>query len=183
MNGWKRSGRGARTRLVTTLDAQEAAVLRGLVEGIRELLGARTAEQPDDELAVLTGMATGPTTRPEDRVLARLLPDFTTEDTDLASALRSLHEPALIDAKQEAVTVVLETLPESGGRVELSPTQADAWLAALNDVRLALGTTLDVSEDMPDQLAPDDPRGPHLDVYQWLTFVQDALVQGRMQVR
>jgi len=165
------------------MDAQEAAVLRGLVDEVRQMLGARTAQHPADELTVLTGMHTGPSTRPDDRVLARLLPDFTTEDADLAAALRSLHEPALIDAKQEAVSVVLDTLPESGGRIELTAGQADAWLAALNDVRLALGTALDVSEDMPDQLAADDPRGPHLSVYQWLTFVQDALVQGRMQVR
>ena len=31
------------------------------------------------------GMRTGPSTRPDDRVLARLLPDFTTDDADLAA--------------------------------------------------------------------------------------------------
>ena len=91
-------------------------------------------------------------------MLARLLPDFTTEDADLAAGLRSLHEPALIEAKDAAASTVLETLPEAGGKIELTPEQADAWLAALNDVRLALGTALDVSEDMPDELPPDDPR-------------------------
>jgi hypothetical protein len=132
---------------------------------------------------VLTGIRTGPSTRPDDRVLARLLPDFTTEDADLAAGLRSLHEPALIEAKDAAASVVLETLPESGGRVELTPDQADAWLAALNDVRLALGTALDVNEDMPEELPADDPRAAHIGVYQWLTFVQDALVQTRMHIR
>jgi hypothetical protein len=78
---------------------------------------------------------------------------------------------------------VLATLPADGGKIELTPEQADAWLAALNDVRLALGTALDVSEDMPDELPPDDPRAAHLGVYHWLTFVQDALVQTRMQIR
>ena len=61
-------------------------------------------------------MRTGPSTRPDDRVLARLLPDFTTEDPDLAAGLRSLHEPELIEAKDNAAALVLETLPESGGR-------------------------------------------------------------------
>ena len=56
------------------------------------------------------------------------------------------------------------------------------WLAALNDVRLALGTALDVTEDMPDDVDPDDPRAAHLGVYHWLTFVQDGLVQARMRV-
>lgn len=183
MNGWRRSGRGARLRLVASLEAQEAAVLRGLVGEIRQMLAARTGENPSDELTVLTGLRTGPSAKPDDRVLARLLPDFSTEDTDLAAGLRSLHEPALIEAKDSAASVVLDTLPESGGRVELTPDQADAWLTALNDVRLALGTALDVSEDMPEELPPDDPRSAHIGVYHWLTFMQDALVQSRMQVR
>jgi hypothetical protein len=184
VNGWKRSGRGSKIRLVASLEAQEAAVLRGLVGEVRQMLAGRTDDNPADELAVLTGIRTGPSTRPDDRVLARLLPDFTTEDADLAAGLRSLHEPALIEAKDSAATVLLDTLPESGGRIELTPEQADAWLAALNDVRLALGTALDVSEDMTDEdLPPDDPRAAHIGVYQWLTFVQDALVQTRMQVR
>jgi hypothetical protein len=183
MNGWKKAGRGGKVRLVATLEAQEAAVLRGLIGEVRQMLSGRTEDNPADELAVLTGMRTGPSTRPDDRVLARLLPDFTTDDADLAAGLRSLHEPELIEAKNAATAVVLETMPESGGRVELSPDQADSWLAALNDVRLALGTALDVSEDMPEEFGPDDPRSAHLGVYHWLTFVQDSLVQARMQVR
>lgn len=183
MNGWKKAGRGSKVRLVASLEAQEAAVLRGLVDEVRQMLAGRTDDNPADELAVITGIRTGPSTRPDDRVLARLLPDFTTEDADLAAGLRSLHEPALIDAKNAAASVLLETLPESGGRIELSPDQADAWLTTLNDVRLALGTALDVSEDMPEELPADDPRASHLGVYHWLTFVQDALVQSRMLVR
>ncbi len=180
MNGWKRSGRGGRVRFVAALDAQEVSVLRGLVGEVRRMLGARTADHPHDELAELTGLHTGPSTRPDDPVLARLLPDFSTDDAQLAGALRSLHEPELIAAKDGAAAVVLDTLPPAGGRVELSPAQADAWLAALNDVRLALGTALDVSEDMPEELPDDDPRAAHLGVYHWLTFVQDGLAQARM---
>jgi hypothetical protein len=181
VDGWKRAGRGGRVRYVARLDPQEAAVLRGLVEEVRAMLGARADTQPVDELSTLTGIRTGPTTRPADPVLARLLPDFATDDAELSGALRSLHEPELIAAKDAAAAVVLDTLPEAGGRVELTAEQADAWLAALNDVRLALGTALDVSEDMPEVLPDDDPRAGHLSVYHWLTFVQDALVQIRMR--
>jgi Domain of unknown function (DUF2017) len=183
MNGWKRSGRGAKAKLSASLDGQEVALLRNLIAEVRQMLDGRSDDTPADELSVLTGIRTGPTSRPDDRVLARLLPDFTTEDPELAAGLRSLHEPALIEAKNAAAATVLETLPADGGKVELTPEQADAWLAALNDVRLALGTALDVSEDMPDELPPEDPRAPHLGVYHWLTFVQDALVQSRMQIR
>src|SRR5690349_25116470 len=83
VHGWKRAGRGGRARLVATLDRQEAAVLRGLVEEVRRMLDARTQAHPRDELAELTGLVTGPSTRPEDPVLARLLPDFSTDDTRL----------------------------------------------------------------------------------------------------
>ena len=179
MNGWRRAGRGTRARLVATLDRQEAAVLRGLVEEVLRMLGARTDQHPHDELAELTGLTTGPSTKPDDPVLARLLPDFSTDDAVLSGALRELHEPELIAAKNDAAAVVLTTLPAAGGRVELTAPQADAWLAALNDVRLALGTALDVSEDMPEELPADDPRAGHLGVYHWLTFVQDGLVQSR----
>jgi Domain of unknown function (DUF2017) len=182
VNGWKKAGRGVKARAVGLFDEQEASVLRGLLSEVRGMLAGRSSENPADELAVLTGMRTGPSTRPSDRVLARLLPDFTMEDADLAAGLRSLHEPELIEAKDAAAAEVLETLPSGGGRIELTAEQADVWLAALNDVRLALGTALDVSEQTTPDVEPDDPRGAHLGIYQWLTFVQDALVQVRMRM-
>ena len=74
--------------------------------------------------------------------------------------------------------MVLQTVPAEGGKVVLTPEQADAWLAALNDVRLALGTNLGIDADTPDELEPGDPRAPHLDVYHWLTWMQDSLVQA-----
>jgi Domain of unknown function (DUF2017) len=165
------------------MDRQEAAVLRGLVTQIDEILRARAAQAPRDELAELTGIRTGPSVPPEDPILSRLLPDFYRLDTgasdadaNAAAALRSLHEPELVDLKTGVAGVVLETCPASGGSIRLTAEQADAWVSALNDVRLALGTALDVTEDMPEDLPPDDPRGPHLGVYQWLTWVQESLV-------
>jgi hypothetical protein len=179
VNGWRRHGRGARLRITGVFDPQEAALLRGLVDQVLSLLRARGEAVPEDELAALTGIRTGHSTAPDDPVLARLLPDFHREDSGMASMLRSVREPELIEAKTEAATVVLGTCPTGGGRAELTVEQADAWLASLNDVRLALGTTLGVTEDMPDEMPEDESEAAHLTVYQWLTFVQDALVQTR----
>lgn len=182
MKSWKRKG----ARVVAGFERQEAEVLRGLVGQIEHLLTARAEATPQDELAELTGIKTGPSAAPDDPVLARLLPDFhrldgegaRERDGDSAAALRSLHEPELIDAKLGVATVVLETLAPGGGEVRLSLEQADAWVSAVNDVRLALGTALDVSEDMPEELPDSDPRAPHLGVYHWLTFVQESLVEA-----
>jgi uncharacterized protein DUF2017 len=172
MNGWKRS----KDRLVAVLQRNEAILVRGLVTQIREILAARLAESPVDELSSITGIRTGPSTPPGDRVLARLLPEFNQDDPALAGGLRSLHEPELIDAKNEAAAVLLRTCPPDGGEVRLTRAEAEAWLAAVQDVRLALGTVLDVTEDMPDELPDSDPRSPHLGAYEWLTNMQDSLV-------
>lgn len=182
MNPWRRKG----SSIVGELDRQEAAVLRGLVSQIDDMLKARAAEAPVDELTELTGIRTGPSTSPDDPILSRLLPDFhrmdadapSRADLDSAAALRSLHEPELLDIKTGVAGVVLSTCPDSGGWIKLSLEQAESWLSALNDVRLALGTALDVTEDMPDELPPDDPRAPHLGVYHWLTWMQESLIHA-----
>ncbi|MCP2262391.1 protein of unknown function (DUF2017) [Streptoalloteichus tenebrarius] len=188
MEAWKRHG----AQIVGVLDRQEAALVRGMVGQIKDMLDARVAEQPEDELAALTGIRTGHSSPPEDPILARLLPDFhrvdldehgelppsAAADMDAAAAMRSLHEPELLDRKTGVAAVVLRTCPPDGGVARLSEEEAEAWLTAINDVRLALGTALQITEDTPDVLPEDDPRGPHYGVYQWLTWVQESLVQA-----
>lgn len=166
--------------MVATLDHREAGLLRALVRQVLDMLVERRGAAPEDALVELTGIRTGPSQPPEDQVLARLLPDFHRDDAELAGALRSLREPELIDAKSHAAGVVLATCPEDGGRIELDVDQADLWLSALNDVRLALGTTIGVTADVPEIPPEDEALAAHLGVYQWLTFVQDALVQARV---
>ncbi|MBM9839569.1 DUF2017 domain-containing protein [Rhodococcus hoagii] len=190
MRTWTRKNSLGGLKLRSEMDAHEAAVLRSLVTSVSGLLEERAASAPTDELAALTGLRTGNTETPSDEVLARLLPDFQRPDPDKAdsgddtergnvnSALRSLHEPDIIDDKLAAGSVILQTVPAEGGKVVLTPEQADAWLAGLNDVRLALGTNLGIDSDTPDEVDPDDPRAPHYDVYHWLTWMQDSLVQA-----
>lgn len=187
---WSRKNSLGGVKVRSEMDAHEATVLRSLVASVLGLLEQRAASSPEDELAALTGIRTGNTAPPDEAVLARLLPNFhrpgadapgddarAEDKADLNGALRGLHEPEIIDAKLAAGSVVLDTVPEQGGKVLLTPEQADAWLAALNDVRLALGTNLGIDADTPDELDPADPRAPHLDIYHWLTWMQDSLVQ------
>ncbi|MGJ7907289.1 DUF2017 domain-containing protein [Actinopolyspora sp. H202] len=184
MQDWTRDN----GRLVTELEPNEAAVIRGLVGEIRDMLTARADQAPQDELAELTGMRAGPSTPPEESVLARLLPDFIrperdsfepeAESSDTAGALRSLHEPELIEHKSGVAATVLDTCPERGGGVSLTEDQADSWLSALNDVRLALGTALGVSEEVPEDPPEDQLQREHYYVYQWLTWVQESLIQA-----
>ncbi|KZF02929.1 hypothetical protein A2J03_27965 [Rhodococcus sp. EPR-157] len=184
MRTWSRKNSLSGVKIRSEMDAREATVLRSLVEPVVGLLRDRAAGAPTDELAAMTGLRTGHSTPPEDAALARLLPDFhrhePSDDADTANlngALRGLHEPEIIDEKVRSSRVMLDTLPASGGKIALTPEQAVARLMGLNDVRLALGTTLGIDADTPDVLDEGDPRAPHLDVYHWLTWMQDSLVQ------
>ncbi len=78
---------------------------------------------------------------------------------------------------------MLDTLPENGGRFELTEEGANAWIAAVNDIRLSLGVMLDVGPEGPDRLPADHPLAAHLDVYQWLTVLQEYLVLVLMGAR
>ena len=54
-------------------------------------------------------------------------------------------------------------------------------LQALTDIRLVLGTRLDVTEDPAEmwaRMTPDDPRGALLAVYDWLGWLQESIVRA-----
>lgn len=185
MRTWSRKNSLSGVKIRSDMDAREATVLRSLVGSVLGLLRDRASDAPTDELAAMTGLRTGHSTPPDDAALARLLPNFHRRDAsedgsdtaDLNGALRGLHEPDIIDDKVRAGTIILDTLPKSGGKIVLNTEQAEAWLMGLNDVRLALGTTLGIDADTPEVFDEGDPRAPHLDVYHWLTWMQDSLVQ------
>lgn len=190
MRKWKRVDTADGPRFRSALAAHEASLLQNLVTSMVGMLSEREKSAPIDELETITGMRTGHSSPPADDTLKRLLPDFYRPQTEhpagsgtaesLNSALRSLHEPDIIDAKRSAAQRVLDTLPDGGGKFELVEDDAHAWASAVNDLRLALGTMLEVGPNGPDALPPDHPMAGHLDVYQWLTVLQEYLVLGLM---
>jgi hypothetical protein len=182
---WKRVETASGPRFRSALASHEAALLKNLAGAMIGLLDERESSSPADELEEITGIKTGNTEPPGDPTLSRLLPDFVKPDEDssvpdvagsLNAALRSLHEPEIIDAKRAAAQQLLESVPENGGRFELNEDDAEAWVAAVNDIRLSLGVMLDVGPEGPDRLPADHPLAVHFDVYQWLTVLQEYLV-------
>ena len=67
--------------------------------------------------------------------------------------------------------------------MDLDHDSDNAWLGAVNDMRLALGVRLNVQERTSDELellAPDDPlRGVYI-VYGWLGWLQEGLLAALM---
>jgi hypothetical protein len=194
MAGFRRWGGGATARF----GAAQAAIVRDLVGQVAELIGGDTPDEgprddhpggPEDarddglasadDLAAMIGL-TEDAELPADPVLARLLPDAY-DDPEDSGEFRRYTEQGLRSGKVAAARTVLATLPPKGGRVRLSGPEAQAWLRALNDVRLALGVRLEVTDDFDDQVAhmsPADPRTPYVGVYQWLAYLQETLVRA-----
>jgi len=149
---------------VATFSPQEAPVLRQCVAELAALLN----DAPD----------------PDDPAVERLFPDVYPEDPEAAAEFRRFTEADLKTAKLDQAKTVLSDLLESGGEVRLAEEQADVWLRALTDVRLALGTRLGITDDTEieaelDEAVGRDPRSPRagqLSVYAYLSFLQESLV-------
>lgn len=118
-----------------------------------------------------------------DPVVARLFPDGHRSDPELADDYRGMTESSLRSGKADDLAVVRATLPADGGEVRLDEDEAGAWLRTLNDLRLALGTRLDISEDSEFPEDADGEEGHQMAVYYWLTAVQGSLVDALAAAR
>jgi hypothetical protein len=132
------------------LSREERTLLVGLAAELRSLLESETG----------------------DPSLRRLFPPAYEDEQD-EDAYRALMGAELLDGRREA----LELLARTAKQERLSAGEADAWLRALNDLRLVLGTRLDVQEDtLLDELPPDDERAAGLAIYGYLSWLQEQLV-------
>jgi hypothetical protein len=151
-----RAARGG--EVVARLDPAEAGIVGLLLDQLEQLLDA------DDVVS--------------DPVLARLLPDGHRNDPELAADYRELTESSLREGKTDDLALVRASLPTGGGEVRLDRDQAAAWLRSTNDLRLALGTRLDITEDTEPPDDPADEQHQQLAVYYWLTALQGSLVDA-----
>ena len=134
------------------LGPEERGLLRRLSAELEELLAAE----------------------PEDPSLRRLRPRAY-EDEEVEREFRSLMGAELESLRLEN----LRGLAETAGRDRLDAEELDRWLAALNDLRLVLGTRLDVTEDQfADGFDPSAPHAYELAVYAFLTWLQEAAIEA-----
>ncbi|HUB69616.1 MAG TPA: DUF2017 family protein [Acidimicrobiales bacterium] len=128
---------------------------------------------------------------PEERALLKELPlqlkQAFSEESERAN-LRRLFPPAYAtDPQAEAgyralvgqelegnKAAELETLSQTAEATELSAEELDAWMRAINDIRLWLGTLLDVTEEE----MPDDPQDPPHILYHVLTALQSLVIDA-----
>lgn len=130
---------------------------------------------PEDERTLLRGVAASIRALladGDDPALRRLFPPAY-DDPELDREYRELVGGQLSAGRER----VLEHLASTVDRDVLSTEDADVWLRALNDVRLVLGTRLDVTEDLDwNGLSPEDARAPELGLYAYVSWIQEQLV-------
>ncbi|MFE1044835.1 DUF2017 domain-containing protein [Streptomyces olivaceus] len=181
------------------LDDVEISIIRSLAVQLLELIGPGPAEDAsDDPLAEL--FAEGPSEPPSDPVLRRLFPDAygdpqgapqareAEEQREYSAEFRRYTENDLRAGKREGALTVIRALDGvasasagGGGAVlKLSADDSRQWLGTLNDLRLAIGSRLDIADegdtDLLYRLPDDDPRKPMVMAYLWLGGLQESLV-------
>jgi len=179
-------------RVFATFSGFEADLLRSLEQQLVELLRNESAVPEDRDPFEAMMDFSGPTTEPEDPVLARLFPTAYPGDDEAASEFRRFTEGSLRDGKAAAACAVIDALEESGLPpqleedglvidVELEKPEAQTWLRSFTDVRLALATRLGIEDGDEHRWAvmpEDDPRVQAYDIYQWVGYLQETLVRA-----
>ena len=133
------------------LPPEERTLLGELVPQLRDLLTATT----------------------DDPSVRRLFPTAYNEDPERDREYQALVRDELLERRLSALDTVEETLGED----RLDEEQMGRWMGALNDLRLVIGTRLDVDESLP-RLDQDDPRAPAYAVYEYLGWLLDQVVSA-----
>lgn len=162
------------------LRPEERMILAGFAREVEQMLGAEPGTAEVDPLAALTGLDGASDERPDDPAVARLLPDAYA-DPAAAAEFRRLTSGELRRTKSSALAELATVLEKADGRIDIDVERADAWLSAINDIRLVIATRLGVDDDAGTWrrgMTPEDHRLPLASAYDWLSMVQELLVDA-----
>ncbi len=106
--------------------------------------------------------------------LYRLFPPAFANDDAANAEYARLVGSTLLEGKLRA----LDDLERTAHAETLSEEELRTWLGALESLRLALGTQLDVTEESYAPLDPADPDTPRMALYHWLSWLQETVVQA-----
>jgi hypothetical protein len=111
----------------------------------------------------------------EDSAVARLFPPAYRDDPDREAEYRRMVHDELVAGRRRALDVMESTVDAD----RLDVDQMAAWLGALNDLRLVLGTRLEVTEDTVETDFPrGDPRRETLALYHYLGWLESQAVDA-----
>jgi hypothetical protein len=132
---------------------------------------------PDEERTLVANLAGQLsellTATTDDPTVRRLFPTAYNEDAERDREYQQLVRDELLERRLAS----LATVQATAQAMQLTEAELTAWLHALNDLRLVLGTRLDVSE-APVEIDADDPDAPAHAVYDYLGFVLSEVIDA-----
>ena len=135
------------------LREDERALIATIVPDLRALL----ADDPNDEL------------------LTRLFPTARPDDSEAEAEYREMVRDELVSKRLAR----LDTVGDLADATVLNQEQLAAWMGAVNDIRLVLGTRLEVSEDDEfGETDEDDPESVARSAYWYLGWLLEHLVEA-----
>lgn len=109
----------------------------------------------------------------DDPSLRRLFPTAYADDPTRDAEYQLLARDRLIDRRRAAIA----TLAATADAEEVSEEELLAWMAVVNDLRLVLGTRLDVSED-DREVDPSHPEAGLVELYRLLGYLLEEIVEA-----
>ena len=134
----------------------ERSLLADLIDQLRELV---LSTSPEGDV---------------DPALRRLYPTAYADDAQHEAEYQRLMRDQLLERRLSHLDVVENTLNDQ----ELNQESLSSWIMSINDLRLVLGTHLDVSEDEePRFLDDDDPKQHQSAIYHYLSHLLGELIE------
>ena len=147
----KRIKRLGQDRYRIALPEEERELLGSLLPQLRELL---TSDDPS---------------------ITRLFPTAYPDDPERDAGYQVLVRDELLERRYASLDLIAQTI--EGGDVD--GDTLSAWMRGLNDLRLVLGTRLDVTEeDQPGDMDPDDPMAAAWAVYHYLGSLLSMIIDA-----
>jgi len=194
-------------RIKVRLGDADRGVVAGLLEAVAELLDPEVDAAADPDADPDADRGAGPDAGgrpgpddaslwasleadlavepPSDPAVARLLPDASRDDPELAQSFRRLTEQDLRERKRESLGLAAAALRRSAP-VVLDDSEAQALLKGLTDVRLVLAERLGIATDEDAEFlhaalaAGASQGGPEwakaAELYEVVTYLQEELV-------
>ncbi len=174
--------------LEAEIEEFEVALLTSLAEQLQALLGGE--EEPvDPGLDAFSRLAAAAAREVEldrsDPLIERLFPPAYRDDPRAADDFRRFTEDEARRARLTQARVVLDDLAATGDGarpLRVAPDRVEAWLKTVNALRLSLSVRLGITDERSlaalEKLGPRDPLTPLLDLYDWLGFVLESLLEA-----
>ena len=161
MSDWSGPVRREGDGFVLEVDAEDRTTLVGLIGQLRDEIAADGRSEH----------------------LRRLFPAAYHDHAEHEAEYQRLVHEDLASTRLASLVTIGEVLGRDPGSDELALGEGDldALMRALNDLRLVIGTLLDVSEDTDaEDIGPEDPDFGHFQLYGYLGWLLEGIVRARM---